>query len=50
MINRATSPLASQIAARLPANDSLNANELKAATGKSQPSISLAIAAKLNST
>lgn len=50
MINRATSPFASQIAALLSANASLSANELQAATGKSQPGISLAIAAKLNST
>ena len=44
MINQAPSPLASQIAALLSANAFLSANELQAATGKSQPSISLAIA------
>ena len=44
MINQVQSPLASQIAALLLANASLSANELQAATGKSQPSISLAIA------
>ena len=36
MINRATSPFASQIAALLSANASLSANELQAATGKSE--------------
>ena len=44
MINQVPSPLASQIAALLSANASLSAIELQAATGKSQPSISLAIA------
>ena len=44
MINQPFSPLASQIAALLSANASLSANALQAATGKSQPSISLAIA------
>ena len=44
MINQTPSSLASQIAALLSANASLSANELQAATGKSQPSISLAIA------
>jgi len=44
MINQVQSPLASQIAALLLVNASLSANELQAATGKSQPSISLAIA------
>lgn len=41
---QALSPLASQIAALLSANASLSATEIQAATGKSQPSISLAIA------
>ena len=40
----AASPLATQIAALLSVNSSLSAAELQAATGKSQPSISLAIA------
>ncbi len=44
MINQTPSPLASQIAALLSANASLSAPELQSATGKSQPSISLAIA------
>ena len=44
MINQVPSPLASQIAALLSANASLSAIELQAATRKSQPSISLAIA------
>lgn len=41
--NRARAPLASQIAVLLAANASLSANELQAATGKSQPSISFAM-------
>ena len=44
MINQAPSPFVSQIAGLLSANASLSANELQAATGKSQPSISLAMA------
>ena len=44
MINQDSSPLASQIVALLSASASLSAIELQAATGKSQPSISLAIA------
>ena len=44
MINRTPSLLSGQIAALLSANASLSANEIHAATGKSQPSISLAIA------
>ena len=43
-IDRALPPLAVEIATLLAANASLTAAELQAATGKSQPSISLAIA------